>query len=358
MPIFQCAVFEHLAHESGYGDVRYPRLSNLPNHELLEGRLASLEAGERALISASGMAAISTALLATVPEGAHLLIDAGLYGGTHSFVTHDFRRMGRSFDFIDGRQPESWQALLRPETRAVYVESMTNPLLHIADHASLVAFARRHGLISLIDNTFATPVNFRPLEFGYDIALHSCTKYLNGHSDVLAGAAVGPAAPLERMRELQRHLGASLDAHSCFLLERGIRTLVLRVERQNANALQLAERLQRLAGVERVHYPGLESHPQHARAKQLFRGFGGMLSFEPTGGAPAAARLLERLELVVPGASLGGVESLATRPVTTSHAGLDDAELERLGIGRGLVRISVGIEDPRDIGDDLEVALG
>jgi len=357
-PIFQCAVYEHLAEGSAYGDVLYPRLGNLPNQLLLENRLASLESGERALISASGMAAISTALLTTVPPGGHLLIDAGLYGGTHSFVSGDFRRMGRSFDFIDGMQPKGWEALVRPETRAIYVESMTNPLLHVPDHAAVVEFARRHRLRALIDNTFATPVNFLPLEFGYDIALHSCTKYLNGHSDLVAGAAIGPAAALDAMRQLQQHLGAALDPNSCFLLERGMRTLVLRVERQNANALELARRLQQLPSVECVHYPGLESHPQHARAKELFLGFGGMLSFEPAGGAPAARRLLERLKLILPGPSLGGVESLATRPVTTSHAGLDDAELERLGIGQGLVRLSVGIEDPGDIAEDLEGALG
>ena len=199
LPIFQCTVYEHTAEDADYHDVRYPRLNNLPNHEVLGRRLASLEGAESALVTASGMAAISTALLTILGKGGHLLIQDQLYGGTHALVTRDFRSYGLAFDFIAPDDPESWKAKLRPTTRAIYVETMTNPLLQVADHRAVVAFAREHALVSMIDNTFATPVNFRPSEAGFDLSLHSCTKYLNGHTDLDAGAVVGSS---ERVRAI------------------------------------------------------------------------------------------------------------------------------------------------------------
>lgn len=357
LPIFQCSVYEHTADGADYHDVRYPRLNNLPNHEVLGRRLASLEGAESALVTASGMAAISTALLAILGEGGHLLIQDQLYGGTHSFVTRDFRSYGLAFDFIAPDDPESWKAKLRPTTRAIYVETMTNPLLQVADHRAVVAFAREHGLVSMIDNTFATPVNFRPVEAGFDLSLHSCTKYLNGHTDLVAGAVIGSSARVREIKQRLDHLGGTLDPHACYLLERGLKTLVLRVHQQNANALALARRLERHSGVRRVNYPGLETHPDHARASELFEGFGGMISFEPEGGLAAAKRFLDRVELPINGPSLGGVETLVTRPVTTSHAGLTRAERERLGIDDALIRVSVGIEDVDDLLRDFETAL-
>jgi cystathionine beta-lyase/cystathionine gamma-synthase len=357
LPIFQCAVYEHRTEGADYHDVRYPRLNNLPNHDVLGRRLASLEGAESALVTASGMAAITTALLAILGEGGHLLIQDQLYGGTHSFVTHDLRSYGLAFDFVAPDDPESWKAKLRPTTRAIYVETMTNPLLQVADHRAVVAFAREHGLVSMIDNTFATPVNFRPIEAGFDLALHSCTKYLNGHSDLVAGAVVGSAERVQAIKRRLNHLGGTLDPHACYLLERGMKTLVLRVHQQNANALALARRLEGHRGVRRVNHPGLESHPHHARARELFDGFGGMISFEPKGGLAAAKRFLERVELPIEGPSLGGVETLVTRPVTTSHAGLTRAERERIGIDDALIRVSVGIEDVDDLIRDFEAAL-
>jgi len=358
LPIFQCSVYEHATEDASYHDVRYPRLSNLPNHSVLGRRLAALEGAESALVAASGMAAISTAMLTVLGDGGHLLIQDQLYGGTHAFVAHDLASYGQSFDFIASDAPESWKAKLRPNTRAVYVESLTNPLLQVADHRAVVDFARANGLVAMIDNTFATPVNFRPVEMGFDLALHSCTKYLNGHSDLVAGAVIGTNDHVRAIKTKLDHLGGSLDPHACYLLERGIKTLVLRVRQQNASALELARLLERHAGVQQVNYPGLEAHPDHTRARELFDGFGGMLSFEPAGGVEAARRFLERVELPINGPSLGGVETLVTRPVTTSHANLTPAERRRIGLSDELIRVSVGVEDIDDLKRDFENALG
>jgi len=247
---------------------------------------------------------------------------------------------------------------MRPSTRGIYVEAMTNPLLRVADHTAVVAFAREHGLVSIIDNTFATPVNFRPIAAGFDLSVHSCTKYLNGHSDLMAGAVIGSAKRIKRIRHLMAHLGGNLDAHGCFLLDRGLKTLALRVRRQNENALAIADFLAGHDGVRRVNYPGLETHPEHARARELFDGYGGMLSFELDGGLEAARRFLKRIEIPIEGPSLGGVETLVTRPVTTSHANLTTEERERLGIREDLIRVSVGIETVEDLIRDFETALG
>lgn len=356
MPIFQCTVYEQEGPTS-YHETRYPRLSNLPQHLALGDKLAALENGEQALVVSSGMAAITTTLLTVLRSGDHVLVQRGVYGGTHDFLTGDLGDFGIAHDFIDGDDPDSWKAALKPTTRAIYTEALTNPLVQLADHQAVVRFARAHRLISIIDNTFATPVNFRPLEQGYDIAVHSATKYLNGHSDLIAGAVVGSREWVTRIKHRLDHLGGSLDPHACFLLDRGIKTLALRVRQQNHNALAVARHLAASPAVATVHYPGLESHPQHARAREMLAGFGGMLSFEPEGGAAAAQRLTHRLELITHGPSLGGVESLATRPSTTSHVGMEPAERQRMGVTDGLIRLSIGIEDPDDLIADLDQAL-
>ena len=356
-PIFQSSVFEHLDEGAAYDDIRYPRLSNLPNHTALARKLAALEGAEDALVTASGMAAISTTILEALGSGGHLLVQDQLYGGTHSLVTENLPAYGLSFDFIDGEEPASWRDKLRPTTRAIYVETMTNPLMRVADHEAVIAFAREHGLVAIVDNTFASPVNFRPPEVGFDLSLHSGTKYLNGHNDLVAGAVIGSAEWIGRIKHHLNHLGGSLDPHACFLLHRGIKTLVLRVRQQNANALALARFLVRRPEVSRVNYPGLEEHPSHARARQLFDGFGGMLSFEMNGDLEAARSVVERVELPINGPSLGGVDTLITRPSTTSHRGLSVQERERLGIGDGLIRVSVGIEAAEDLIADFEQAL-
>ncbi len=345
-PIFQCSVYEHLDEGASYHDVRYPRLSNLPNHAVLDRRLSELEGAESALVASSGMAAISTAILTVLGTGGHLLIQDQLYGGTHAFVAHDLESFGLSFDFISTDDPESWKAKLRPDTRAVYVETMTNPLLRVADHEAVVAFAKEHGLVSMIDNTFATPVNYRPIESGFDLSLHSCTKYLNGHSDLVAGAVIGSTKLVREVKTRMDHLGGSLDSNACFLLERGLKTLVLRVERQNANALALARFLDGHRAVRQVNHPGLETHPDHERARGLLEGFGGMLSFEPEGDAATARGVMDRLELPIQGPSLGGVETLVTRPVTTSHASLWLIRSSRMSAGHTRAHSSQPVQRP------------
>jgi cystathionine beta-lyase/cystathionine gamma-synthase len=251
LPVFQSATFL-LEGDRAYHDVRYARLSNTPNHDVLHAKLAAIEGGEAALVTASGMAAITTSLLSFLRSGDHLLVQDCLYGGTHGFVTHELPELGIAYDFIDGDDERSWPRLLRPTTRAVYVESMTNPLLGVADLPAVVRFARAHGLVTMIDNTFASPVNFRPLDVGFDLSIHSATKYLNGHDDIAAGCVIGSAEHVERIRQRLSHLGGSLDAHACFLLNRGLVTLALRVRQQNATALRLARFLEGHPAVERV----------------------------------------------------------------------------------------------------------
>ena len=356
LPIFQSVTYEY-GGESNYHDIRYTRLNNTPNHVALHGKLASLENADAALVTASGMAAITTSLLTVLSSGDHLLVQECLYGGTHDFITKDIGDFGISYDFIDGDDPGSWQGKLRPQTKAIYVESLTNPLLQVADLGAVSVFARAHGLVSLIDNTFPSPVNFRPAEHGFALSLHSCTKYLNGHSDVLAGAVIGRGDLVTKVKRRLDHMGGTLDPHACFLLHRGTKTLALRVRQQNLSALELARALERHPAVARVNYPGLKSHPQHARARELFDGFSGMLSFELTGGQHAAERLVANVHLAIVAPSLGGVETLITLPATTSHAGLSRDDRDKIGITDGLVRVSVGIEASEDLIADFESAL-
>jgi cystathionine beta-lyase/cystathionine gamma-synthase len=356
MPIFQSATFEY-AGEATYDDVRYIRLNNTPSQISLHHKLAALENAESALVTASGMAAISTTLLTMLSPGGHLLTQDSLYGGTHDFITHDFQTFGLSHTFIDADDRKSWEAALRPNTKAIYVEAMTNPLLQVADLRAVVEFARAHRLISIIDNTFASPVNFRPIDAGFDLALHSATKYLNGHSDIVAGAVIGRAELVGRITHSLNHLGGSLDPHAAYLLHRGLKTLGLRVRHQNQSALTIAKFLESHAEVVKVNYTGLESHPRHQRARELFDGFGGVLSFELKGSTQRAESFLSRAKIPIIAPSLGGVETLLTRPVTTSHAGLAPADRKRLGISDTLIRMSVGVEATDELLEDLAQAL-
>lgn len=356
LPIFQTAMYE-TSGESDYHDVRYIRLNNTPNHNVLHKKLAALESAEAALVAASGMAAISTTLLTFLRPGDHVIAQNGLYGGTQILFVADFKDMGIEVDFVDGADPTSWESKLRPQTKVMYVETIANPTMWVGDLDAAVAFARAHGLVSMIDNTFATPVNYRPAEAGFDLSLHSGTKYLNGHNDIVAGAVIGDAEKIEKIRHKLNHLGGTLDPHTCFLLHRGLKTLSVRVRRQNENAMRIARFLEEHSAVTRVNYPGLVSNPHHERAKRFFDGFGGMLSFELTGGLDAAKRLLERASIPRIAPSLGGVESLLTLPATTSHVGMSREERESVGIADALVRMSVGIESADDLIDDLQGAL-
>ena len=356
MPIFQTAMFEY-AGEKGYHAIRYIRLNNTPNHLALHQKLAALENAEAALVTASGMAAISTTLLAVLSSGDHLLAQDCLYGGTHDFVTEDFASFGIGYDFIDGEDPASWKKKLRPNTRAVYVETITNPLLKVADLKAVVEFAREHGLISIIDNTFASPVNFRPAEWGFDLSLHSCTKYLNGHSDIVAGAVIGRSALIEKITHKLNHLGGSLDPHAAYLLHRGMKTLAVRMKFQSESAMRIAQFLEGHPAIEKVNYPGLPKHPAYQRAREFLNGFSAMLSFEVRGGVEAAERFMQKTELPIVAPSLGGVETLLTRPATTSHSGMSPQDRLKAGITDSLVRMSVGLEAAEDLIEDLERAL-
>ena len=356
VPIFQSSTLENAGARS-YHELKYIRLNNTPNHIALHKKLAALENGEDALVSASGMATIVSTFLALLCSGDHILVQGNLYGGTHDLLTHDFPGLGLSFDFMDADDPCSWERQLRPNTKAIYVETMSNPLLQVGDLKAVPQFAKSHGLVSIIDNTFATPVNCRPLDWGYDLSLHSATKYLNGHSDIVAGAVIGSARMIHEINLKQIHLGGSLDPHACFLLDRGMKTLALRMRYQNESALRIARFLESHPSVAQVNYPGLESHPRHQRARELFEGFGGMMSFELQGGLQAAESLMSRLTLPIIAPSLGGVETLITRPAITSHSGMSPEDRHRLGISDGLIRLSVGIEATEDLIEDFEQAL-
>ncbi|HMV99481.1 MAG TPA: aminotransferase class I/II-fold pyridoxal phosphate-dependent enzyme [Acidobacteriota bacterium] len=356
MPVFQSSTFEYEG-TSSYDDLKYIRLNNTPNHTAIHAKLAALENAEAALVTASGMAAISSALLTVLSPGGHVLAQNCLYGGTHNLVTEDLGEFGLSYDFIQPDTLDEWESLVRPNTRAIYVEAMTNPLLQVIDHRKVVEFARTHGLISIIDSTFASPINFRPAEIGYDLVLHSCTKYLNGHSDIVAGAIIGRGSLLRTIAHKINHLGGCLDPHAVFLLNRGLKTLAVRVRYQNQSTLRLAQFLQEHPAVEKVNYAGLETHPDHKIARELFKGYGGVLSFELKGGERAAEQFLKNVTLPVVAPSLGGVESLITRPVQTSHSGLSPEDRQKAGISNGLIRVSVGLEATEDLIEDFSDAL-
>ncbi len=356
-PIFQSSTFEFAGSDS-YDDIRYVRLSNTPSHTVLHAKLAALENAEAALATSSGMAAITTALLSVLRQGDHLLVQDCLYGGTHAFVFDDLPGWGITADVFDPTDADSWGDLVRPETKIIYAETITNPLVQVAELDSIAAFAKDRGLLSMIDNTFASPYNFRPAEWGFDLSLHSATKYLNGHSDLAAGAVIGTQSLVESVRRTANHLGGSLDPHACFLLHRGVKTLAVRLRQQNNNALRVAEYLEAHPRVDSVSYSGLSSSPDHERAERLLDGFGGMLSFDATGGVDAARQVVKNLQLPIEAPSLGGVETLITRPSTTSHAGMTPEARDAAGVTDSLIRLSVGIEAAEDLIADLEQALG
>ncbi len=357
MPIFQSSTF--LASEgTSYHDLKYIRLNNTPNHQVLHAKLAALENAEAALVTASGMAAITTSLLTLLKPGDHFLAQDCLYGGTLDFINQDLASLGITCDFLDYKRPETWKDKLRPNTRAIYTETITNPLMQVADLEQVIVFAGQYGLISMIDNTFASPVNFRPPEKGFDLSFHSCTKYLNGHSDIVAGAVIGRRELVEAVRRKLNHLGGSLDPHACFLLQRGLKTLAVRMAHHNRAAMTLAEFLAGHPAIEKVNYPGLSQDGHHLTASRLLDGYSGMLSFEIRGGPRQAVALIEALELPLCAPSLGGVESLITRPASTSHAGMSPQQRRAAGIRDQLIRVSVGLEDPSDLVADFRQALG
>jgi cystathionine beta-lyase/cystathionine gamma-synthase len=307
-------------------------------------------------VTSSGMAAISSSLLAVLKNGDEVISTSQLYGGSYRLMRDIFPNMGITVRQV-GTDLADIESLANARTRVLYVETPTNPTLRLVDIHKAVAFAKKHKLVSIIDNTFATPVLQNPIALGYDMVVHSATKSLAGHSDIIAGAAVGNADWMERVRQMIIYLGGSMDPGAAYLLIRGIKTLGVRVQRQCENAMAVAKFLEGHPKVARVHYPGLKSHPDHALARKQMRGFGGMLAFDLKGGLPAARRFCDRVRLFLLAASLGGVESLVILPIYSSHYNMTSDELRRAGVSPGTVRVSIGLEDKEDLIEDLKQAL-
>jgi cystathionine beta-lyase len=359
-PIFQTSTFavEDNDEQSrvSHSDKFYTRYGN-PTHTVAEQTIAKLEGAEAALLFASGMAAITTTVLALVRAGDHIVAQADLYGGAMKFFSHWLPKLGIETSFVETTRAGDFEGVVRPNTRLMYLESPTNPTLKLVDLRRALAIAKKHGLTTLIDNTFATPINQRPIEQGVDIVLHSATKYMGGHSDLIAGVAAGSQKLMQQVWETRTTLGGTMDPHASFLLLRGLKTLVVRVERHNQNALRVAQFLEKHPRVKRVNYPFLASHPQHALAVQQMSGGGGLLSFEVDGTAEETRRFTESLRVFALAPSLGGVDSLVTLPVVTSHAMVSPEERKQMGITDQLVRLAIGIENADDLIADLEQAL-
>lgn len=350
-PIFNSTAF---AYPNPANENIYPRYFNVPNQRVINRKLAALEQGEDALVFGSGMAAISTLLFTYLKPGDHAVFQTDLYGGTYQLVANELVPLGIEITFC--RTADEFCAAVRPSTRIIYVESPSNPLLQCMDLEAVAKLGRACGILTVIDNTFATPINQNPIPLGLDVVIHSATKYLNGHSDVNAGVVVSSETVIRRLTACATSHGGMLDAHACAQLERGLKTLALRVRQHNENAGRLARFLQAHSAIARVNYPGLPDHPTHVIAQRQMRGFGGMLSFELF-DPQQVDRLFSRLRIVMPALSLGGVESLICIPSRTSHRTLTIAERQRVGISDGLVRVSVGIEDIEDIVSDFDQAL-
>ncbi len=351
-PIFTSSSYEYLDRD----DAPYPRYFNLPNQDVVVRKLCALEGAENGVLFSSGMAAISTAVLTFAGSGDHVVLLDELYGGTHAFATDTFDRFGIRYTFA-GTDADRVIRAVTATTKVVVVESPTNPLLGILDVRRVADFCKSRGIATIIDNTFATPINQNPLALGIDVVIHSGTKYLGGHSDLCCGAVLTSAEKAERVRATARHLGGSLNAITCYLLERSLKTLALRVERQSQNAMQIAEFLAAHKGIRKVNYPGLATFEGHAIAASQMTGFGDMLSFEPLEADFSPSAILRRLRLITPALSLGGVESLICAPAETSHAKISAEERKRIGISDSLLRLSVGIENAEDLIADLDQAL-
>ncbi len=335
---------------------RYPRYFNTPNQVALSKKIAALEHAEAAMIFGSGMAAISTALMAFLQAGDHIVMQRTLYGGTYNLVTEEFKKFGISYSFTDGQQPADFEAKIKENTKVVYIETPSNPLLTITDLAAVAQIAKKHGIISMIDNTFASPVNQNPIDFGIDVIIHSATKYMGGHSDICAGAVASTEEYMKRIYRLAKNFGGSLSDYTVWLLERSIKTMGIRVKAQNENAMKMAQYLHQHDDIKTVHYPGLQSHPDHGLAKSQMRGFGGMLSFELKNSFDSS-QFQKALQVIKSSMSLAGVESMVLSPSQTSHALLGPEERKKQGIGDQLIRFSLGIEEIEDLIEDIEQAL-
>ena len=351
-PLYPSSAYEYL----GLDKRSYPRYFNTPNQESVTEKISTLEHGQAALVFSSGMAAISTTLLALLRNGDHAVFQKGLYGGTTNFIHHCFDDFNLSFTVTDGRKAVDFDRCIKPQTKVIYIETPSNPLLNITDIHSIVQLAESRNIVTLIDNTFASPINQNPIDLGIDVVLHSATKYLGGHSDICAGAVVSSQEIIDKIGSRAKVLGGSLNAQMCHLLERSIKTMALRVEKQNENAERIANFLDKSKQVERVYYPGLKNHPDHEIANKQMNGFGGMLSFELKSGMDPT-QFQQKLRLIKPVMSLGGVESTICSSALTSHAVLSKDQREAEGISDSLLRLSVGIEEGEELVADLEQAL-
>ncbi len=335
---------------------RYPRYFNTPNQEALSKKIAKLEKGEASLIFGSGMAAISTTLFSFLQKGDHIILQRLLYGGTINLVNEEFDKHGIEYSFVDSPTKESFEQKIKPNTKVIYIETPSNPLLTITDIRAVAALAKEKGITTMIDNTFASPVNQNPISLGIDIVLHSATKYLGGHSDILAGAVIASEKNIDQIFQVAKNLGGSLSDFTVWMLERSIKTLGIRVKQQNKNARKLAKWLEKHEDISTVYYPGLKSHPDHELAKEQMKGYGGMLSFELREGLDAS-KFQKELQLIKNSMSLAGVESTMLTPSLTSHALLTPEERELQGIKDSLIRFSVGIEEKEDLMQDILQAI-
>ncbi len=354
-PIHQSATFTNPVGSSA--EVLYTRYGNNPNQVAIGERLARLEGAEAALFVASGMGATALAHLAVLRPGDHLITSDWIYGGVHRLFAEEFGRFGIEVTFVDPLRSRAWKEALRKNTRALFVETPTNPLLRVIDLEPIATLAKAEGLALLVDSTFASPIGFRPLEHGADIVIHSATKYLNGHSDVIAGAVAGSGSVIEEVTRLMRLWGQALDPHAAWLVERGMRTLAVRMARHSATGLAVAEWCARQPQIAAVHYPGLPSHRDYETATRVLDGYGGMLGLELKGGARAAERFLGALTIAAHAPSLGGVETLVSEPRLTSHASLAAEDRARAGIPDGFLRVSLGLEDADDLIADFAQSL-
>jgi len=359
-PIYQTSTFQVVDSEEQVRvadtDMFYTRYGN-PTHTAVENAIAELEGTDSALVFASGMNAITTSILALVKSGDHIVAQRDLYGGATKFLSMWLPKLDVETTFVDTTDYDQYARAIRPNTKLLYLETPTNPTLRVVDLKKAVAVARERELITLVDTTFATPINTRPAEFGIDVVLHSGTKYLGGHADLTCGVAAGRRDLIGKIRESRITLGGVMDPHAAFLLLRGIKTLAVRVERQNESALRIAEFLSRHSKVRSVNYPFLQGHPQRALAMEQMQGGGGMLSFEVEGSGEDAKKLSEALHLFTLATSLGGVESLVSIPIITSHAMISPEHRQKMGVTEQLIRLSVGIENTDDLIADLEQAL-
>ena len=360
-PIYQTSTFEVTDMQEQVRatptDRYYTRYGN-PTNTAAENAIAELEGTDRALLFASGMAAITTSILALVKAGDHIVAQRDIYGGVIKFLSQWLPKLGIETTFVDTNDIGEHERAIRPNSKLIHIESPTNPTVRVVDLEKVATLAHQHGLITTIDSTFATPINCRPAEWGIDLVLHSGTKYFGGHSDIMCGIAAGRSDLIEQIHHARTTLGGCMDPHAAFLLLRGIKTLAVRVERQNESAMRIAEFLSRHLKVTRVHYPLLKEHPDHTIARKQMTGAGGVLSFEVEGSAADACRVAEALNLFTLAPSLGGVDSLVTIPVLTSHYQIDPAVLKKMGVTEQMIRLSIGVEHVEDLIADLEKGLG